>query len=163
LNEAGAVSTRWNSSNQISLGEWNIDDNQSNFIDLNLYRHDNARYNAIPHTAFKIKFDNSAMLYPYKIEGYCYSDHNGGDRQLQVYNGTNWITKVSGGGNFSLGTLWQLNLEDLSTIFDWKDYEQLWVMCRAWDGSKFTNAQSRVKVSFVHRYTDGHPLHRYYR
>ena len=162
-NEAGVCSCRWNSSDKLSLGEWNVESNDNSFIKLGLYRNDSTRYGAIPHTAFRLKLNNKANLYPYKIEGYCYSDHNGGDRQLQVYNGSSWITKVSGSGNYAQNTLWQMNLSDLSSVFDWKDYSQLWVMCRAWDTSKFTNAQSRVNVTFVHRYTDGHPLHRYYR
>ena len=160
--QAGVFAGRENSDAIRDYGEFSISTNNSDFSKLSTYCYDGTLYYSVPKCSFRLKLNNSANLYPYKISGRCYSDHGGGQRSLRVYDGKSWISKSYGEGNWGLGDLWTFNLSDLSTVFDYKDYPEMNVHFRAWDGSKYTGANCTLEVSFIHRLTDGHELYRYY-
>ena len=174
VNQAGVFCGRFDYDNIRNFGEYVINTNNSNFTRFSISMYDGTKYGSVPHCCFRMKLNNNANLYPYTISGYNYSDKNAGARILQVYNGSSWVVKTGGGynqGNWGGGsnsdrkeaTLWSMNLSNLSSVFDWKDYSELHVMFRAVDKSKFTGAGTSLSIGFIHRFTDGHPLHRYYR
>ena len=171
--QAGVFAGRYNSDDIRGLGEFSINTDSSNFTKLSMQVYDGTLYNSIPYCSFRLKLNNNANIYPYQISGYNYSDKNAGARILQVYKGSSWITKAGGGysqGNWGGGsnsdrkeaTLWSFNPNNLSTIFDWKDYSEIRVMFRAVDGSKFTGSGTSLTVNFIHRLTNDHELYRYY-
>lgn len=163
INQAGAFAGRYDSDNVRNLGEYSVSADNSNFTDFSIYMYDGTRYGSVPNCSLRLVLDNKANIYPYSISGHNQSDHNAGTRILRLYDGNTWSTKIQGSNNWGASELWKFDLANLTSVYDWKDYKELDVMFRARDTSKFTGANASLTVKFVHRYSDGHPLHRYYR
>lgn len=168
--------------NSDSIRDWNLFSisgnggsvtNRTTFTTLSAYISDGTRYGSVPKCAFRLNLRNPSGLFPYSIGGHSYSDHNGGRCWLRAYNVNTsaWDTKYGGAynrGNWNGGsaradkTIWTFDTSSPSSIFDWKDYNQISFITGAVDGSKYTGASCSLFVTFVHRFNQGNELYRYY-
>ena len=161
-NEAGVLLGR---TEGISLGTWSFNynwgANESTFNTLGIYRADNYAYNSHSTSAILLKTDNSVGLYPYIIYLRNYSEHNSGWAYIRgIKNDGSEVTFTGGGGNQEI--TWSPTLNNAATMMDWKDYDRFYAQCYSSDGSKYTGNWTRLRATFIHRFTEDHPLYRYY-
>ena len=169
VNEAGLICT-WDYTNTIAeLGTYNIDPvystftNTSTFNQLSISHSNGVHYAGRSKTAFTLKFDNRAGLYPYIINCKNASGHGGGGSYVYLKKKGESEEQLVVGGKGNREITWSPEFGIPSQMYDWKDYDYIASLSLALDGTKFTYAYTHLKLSFVHRFTDDHPLYRYYR
>ena len=152
-------------STQYPLGTYTVTptSNNSTFVTINLTHYDGTLYAGWSQNSFKLKLDNSVGLFLYKVYMQSYSDHNGGERTLKLYNSSGAVLKTLINQSYNGEVTWTAPVGDASQMPDWKDYSYIDGCVRSWDGSKYTGNSTHIQLYFIHRYTDAHPLHRFYR
>lgn len=131
-----------------------LSSNASSPFRIYLASHSSNRYNAHIRAGLKLSLTNRAGLYPYYL--YCNGwGDKGGWWGIQYYSRTSssWVNCSTS------SNIWQLGN---GVIFDWLDMESVQIYSGADDTSKYTNANADIDAYFIHRYSQGHPLYRYY-
>lgn len=137
-------------------------DNYSTLMYMDFFSISRQSYGARIGQDLRLKLNNKAGYYPYYVFTYNYGDHNEGNGGIYLGNSSSGEVPILGGsGNRTL--YYVMNFDVPSTLLDYKDYEYVRLHGYAYDTSKFVRADVRLQVYGIHKFSDDHPLHRYYR
>ena len=174
LANLGEAGINVDNSESISMGDYNLNDSETNpsfrssFTMLNLYKTGNI---STPNYGWSISFildlNNSAGLYPYyliyenKVPG-GNNNYSYGSISLRIRDTEEDEVLVQKRG-YNLGSIsWSLDYGKPSKVMDYKDYEYI---RSSWQNGSATGAAFDInfRAYFIHRFSEEHPLYRYYR
>lgn len=148
--------------NNVVSAQYILNTSSSDFNTVGLYFKNTVRYGAYSFSGFILNLNNPVGLYPHSITLTSTCDHPGGDLREIIAIGDNQTKTISYTTGSNGSSTWNSLEGSIENMLDPTDYTDFYATCYADDGSKFTSAQTWLTAKFIHKFGNGHSLHRYY-